>query len=82
VIFRKTLLDLGSVEGRSISLEYRWADGNSARLAGLAAGLAKLKVDVIFCAPGTPTTMAAKKSHGNDPDCVCRRWRCGGFGSD
>jgi putative tryptophan/tyrosine transport system substrate-binding protein len=61
-IFRKTLLDLGYVEGRSISLEYRWADGNSARLADFAAELVNLKVDVIFCGPGTQTAMAAKKT--------------------
>ena len=61
-IFRKTLLDLGYVEGRSISFEYRWADGNSARLADFAAELVNLKVDVIFCGPGTPTAMAAKKA--------------------
>jgi putative tryptophan/tyrosine transport system substrate-binding protein len=66
-IFRKTLLDLGYVEGRSISLEYRWADGNSARLADFAAELVKLKVDVIFCGPGTPTAMAAKKATATIP---------------
>jgi len=61
-IFRKTLRDLGYVEGRSIHLEYRWADGNSARLDDFAAELVNLKVDVIFCGPGTPTAMAAKKA--------------------
>jgi putative tryptophan/tyrosine transport system substrate-binding protein len=66
-IFRKTLLDLGYVEGRSISLEYRWADGNSARLADFAAELVNLKVEVIFCGPGTPTAMAAKKATATIP---------------
>jgi putative ABC transport system substrate-binding protein len=61
-IFRKTLLDLGYVEGRSINFESRWADGNSARLADFAAELVNLKVDVIFCGPGTPSAMAAKKA--------------------
>jgi putative ABC transport system substrate-binding protein len=65
--FRKTLLDLGYVEGRSISFEYRWADGNSARLADFAAELVNLKVDVIFCGPGTPTAMAAKKATATIP---------------
>ncbi len=58
-IFRKTLFDRGYVEGRSISLEYRWADGNSARLADFAAELVNLKVDVIFSGPGTPTAIAS-----------------------
>ncbi|HEY2532273.1 MAG TPA: ABC transporter substrate-binding protein [Xanthobacteraceae bacterium] len=66
-IFRKTLLDIGYVEGRAISLEYRWADGNSARLADFAAELVNLKVDVIFCGPGTPTVMAAKKATATIP---------------
>jgi putative ABC transport system substrate-binding protein len=66
-IFRKTLLDLGYVEGRSISLEYRWADGNSARLADFAAELVSRKVDLIFCGPGTPTAMAAKKATATIP---------------
>jgi putative ABC transport system substrate-binding protein len=66
-IFRKTLLDLGYVEGRSISFEYRWADGDSARLAAFAAELVNLKVDVIFCGPGTPTAVTAKKATATIP---------------
>jgi ABC-type uncharacterized transport system substrate-binding protein len=66
-IFRKTLLDLGYVEGRSISLEYRWADGNPARLAAFAAELVDLKVDFIFCGPGTPTAIAAQKASATIP---------------
>jgi putative tryptophan/tyrosine transport system substrate-binding protein len=66
-IFRKTLVDLGYVEGRSISFEYRWADGNPARLAAFAAELVNLKVDVIFCGPGTPTAIAAQKASATIP---------------
>ena len=66
-IFRKTLLDHGYVEGRSISFEYRWADGNPARLAAFAAELVNLKVDVIFCGPGTPTAIAAQKASATIP---------------
>jgi ABC-type uncharacterized transport system substrate-binding protein len=66
-IFRKTLLDHGYVEGRSISFEYRWADGNPARLAAFAAELVNLKVDVIFCGPGTPTALAAQKASATIP---------------
>ena len=66
-IFRKTFLDHGYVEGRSISFEYRWADGNPARLAAFAAELVNLKVDVIFCGPGTPTAMAAQKASATIP---------------
>jgi len=66
-VFRKTLLDLGYVEGRSIGLEYRWADGDPARLSAFAAELVDLKVDVIFCGPGTPTAIAAKKATATIP---------------
>jgi putative tryptophan/tyrosine transport system substrate-binding protein len=66
-IFRKTLLDLGYDEGRSISLEYRWADGNSVRIAEFAAELVNLKVDVIFCGPGTLIAVAAKKATATIP---------------
>ena len=41
---------LGYVEGKNIIIEYRWAEGNYERLAGLAAELAQLKVDVIVAA--------------------------------
>src|SRR5215213_8613568 len=50
--FRKTLSSLGYEDGYSISLEYRWADGDAARLALFAAELVNLQVDVIFCGPG------------------------------
>jgi putative ABC transport system substrate-binding protein len=61
-IFRKILRDLGYVEGRSIALEYRWANGDPARLAAFATELVDLKVDVIFCGPGTQTAVAVKKA--------------------
>ena len=51
--------DLGYVEGRNISFEYRFADLNSERLPGLAADLVQSNVDVIITA-GTPPTIAAK----------------------
>ena len=39
--------DLGYVEGRNLHLEFRFAEGDEARLPGLAAELAALNVDVI-----------------------------------
>src|SRR6516162_3260080 len=39
--------DLGWIEGRTIAIEYRWAEGRSERFAEIAAEFVRLKVDVI-----------------------------------
>jgi putative tryptophan/tyrosine transport system substrate-binding protein len=57
--FRQGLRDLGWVEGEHISLEYRYAEGSSDRLPGLAADLVRLNVDIIVAAV-TPDALAAK----------------------
>jgi putative ABC transport system substrate-binding protein len=57
--FRQGLRDLGYVEGQSIVLEYRAAEGRAERLPDLAAELVSLKVDVIV-AGGTLAPLAAK----------------------
>jgi putative ABC transport system substrate-binding protein len=41
------LHELGWIEGRTIAIEYRWAEGRSERFAEIAAELVRLKVDVI-----------------------------------
>jgi len=45
--FKQGLRELGYVEGRNISIEYRWAEGRDERIPGLAAELVRLKVDGI-----------------------------------
>ena len=59
--FRQGLRDLGWVEGKSISIEYRYAEGKADRLPDLAAELVRLKVDVIVAAVNTDA-VAAKKA--------------------
>ena len=59
--FARRLHDLGWIEGRTIAIEYRWADGRSDRLAEIAAEFARLKVDIIVTG-GTPAVMAAKRA--------------------
>jgi len=45
--FRLALRERGWIEGQNILIEYRWAEGNSAREREAAADLLRLKVDVI-----------------------------------
>lgn len=52
--FRQGLRDLGYVEGKSIVIEFRWADGNVSRLPELATELVRLNPDVLVTSgPGT-----------------------------
>ncbi len=59
--FRVGLSDLGWVEGKNISVEYRYAEGRSDRLPDLAADLVRLKVEVIV-ASATSDALAAQKA--------------------
>jgi putative tryptophan/tyrosine transport system substrate-binding protein len=64
--FRQGLRELGYIEGRNLSIEYRSADGRGERFAELAAELVSLKVDLIL-ARGTPAALAAKKATRSIP---------------
>ena len=57
--FGPGLRELGWVEGESIAVEWRWAEGKLERLPELAADLVRLNVDVIV-ALSTPASLAAK----------------------
>jgi putative ABC transport system substrate-binding protein len=61
VSFAQRLRELGWVEGRTIAIDYRWADGLPARFTELAAEFVRLKVDVIVTA-GTASVIAAKQA--------------------
>jgi putative ABC transport system substrate-binding protein len=58
--FRKGLRELGYIEGQSIIVDYRWAEGNFERFPDLVADLIRLKVDVIVAAV-TGAAVAAKQ---------------------
>jgi putative ABC transport system substrate-binding protein len=59
---RQGLRALGWTEGDNLVIEARYAEGKPERLAGLAAELIRLNVDVIVALPNTPTALAAKKA--------------------
>jgi putative tryptophan/tyrosine transport system substrate-binding protein len=59
--FVQRLRELGWIEGRTIAIEYRWAEGRPDRFAEIAAEFVRLKVDVIVTV-GTPPTLAAKQA--------------------
>ena len=63
---RDGLREVGYVEGRNITIEERWADDKSDRLASLASDLVRLRVDVI-CTAGSQAAVAAKHATKDVP---------------
>jgi len=64
--FRDEMRILGYVEGRNLSIEYRWSAGADEHLPELAAALVQLKVDVIVTSAGLPPA-AAKRATSTIP---------------
>ena len=65
--FRRGLKEGGYVDGKTIAIEYRWADGNAERLPTLAAELVERKVAVIVATGGVAPAMAAKSASKSIP---------------
>jgi ABC-type uncharacterized transport system substrate-binding protein len=59
--FVQRMRELGWIEGRTVVIEYRWAEGRSERAAEIAAEFVRLKADVIVT-DGTPSIVAAKQA--------------------
>jgi putative ABC transport system substrate-binding protein len=59
--FVQRLRELGWIEGRTVAIEYRWAEGRNERAAEIAAEFVRLKVDVIVT-QGTASVIAAKQA--------------------
>ena len=55
--FVQRLRELGRIEGRTVTIEYRWAEGREERIAQIAAEFVRLKVDIIVTS-GTPEVLA------------------------
>jgi putative ABC transport system substrate-binding protein len=64
--FLQRLRELGWVDGSTVAIDYRWAQGRDERYAEFAAEFVRRKVDVIVTA-GTDATMAVEKTTSEIP---------------
>jgi ABC-type uncharacterized transport system substrate-binding protein len=64
--FRQELSKLGWIEGKNITIEYRFAEQKNERVPELAAELVRLKVDLIVVTSAVPA-LAAKKATNTIP---------------
>ena len=66
-VIRQGLNETGFVEGRNVALDYRWAEGQYDRLAGLATDLVRQQVTVIVAMGGDLPALAAKAATATIP---------------
>src|SRR5262245_3738082 len=64
--FLQELSKLGWIEGKNVTVEYRFAEQKNERLPELAAELVRLKVDVIVISGGA-TSLPAKRATSTIP---------------
>jgi putative ABC transport system substrate-binding protein len=67
--FHEGLNGTGFVEGRSVAIEYRWAEGDYQRLPALCADLVRRKVALIAAIGGTPLRGQPRRPRRPFPSC-------------
>jgi putative ABC transport system substrate-binding protein len=65
--FHRGLKEGGFVKGQNVAIEFRWAQGDYARLPALAADLVSRRVNVITAVGGDPSPLAAKRATSTIP---------------
>jgi len=65
--FRQGLSEAGFVDGRNVTIEFRWAENQPDRLSRLASDLVNRKVDLIVTGGGPATALAAKQATSTTP---------------
>jgi putative tryptophan/tyrosine transport system substrate-binding protein len=66
-LIRQALAEAGFTEGRTVAMEYRWAEGQLSRLPELAADLVSRKVNVIIATGGLQAPRAAMSATNTIP---------------
>ncbi len=65
--FRQGLREAGYEDGRNVAIEFRWAEGQGAKLPGLAADLAGRQVSVVVPSAGVAVARAARTASASIP---------------
>jgi hypothetical protein len=68
--FERRLRELGWIEGRNVTIEYRWAESRFERSPAIIAEFVRLKVDVIVT-HGTANVVAAKEATVGHSNRIC-----------